>query len=82
MLVAVPGDAEVPTLVTYDYTEIGSLEGCNDGNADVKFYGWLLVAILGLVVGIKLLTDGLTELGFWDGTLFGTTLGSIPTWCI
>ena len=41
-----------------------------------------MVARLVLVVGLKIGTDGVTELGFLDDKLIGTTLGSIPTWCI
>ena len=54
------GSAESPTLGTYDDTELGSLEGFTDGTADVKSYGLLLVARLGLVYGLKIVTDGVT----------------------
>ena len=82
MLVTTFGDAEGPTLFTYKDIKIGSLEGFTDGTADGKFNGLLLVARLGLGVGLKLGTYVVTELCFWDGTLVGTTLGSITTWCI
>ena len=44
--------------------------------------GFFLGARLGLVDGLKLVTDEVTEIGFWDGKLIGTTLGAITTWCI
>ena len=82
MLVTTLGATEGPTLVTYYYTEIGSLEGFNDGTAYDKFDGWLLVARLGLVYILKLRIDEVTEQCFWFEKLIGATLGSITTWCI
>ena len=72
--------SEGPTLVTYDDTDIGRLKGFTDGTADVKLDGLFLVERLVLVDGLKLGTDGVAELGFWNGKMIGTTLGSIPTW--
>ena len=37
---------------------------------------------LGLVDGIKIDIEEVTELGFWDGKLLGTALGAITTWYI
>ena len=82
MLVTTLGADEGTTLVTYYYTEIGSLKGFNDGTVDETFDGLFMVARLGLVDEIKLGTDVVTKLCFWYGNLIGTTLGSITTWCI
>ena len=49
---------------------------------DGKFDGLLLGPRLGLLYGLKLGTDEVTELGLWDRGLIGTTLGEITTWCI
>ena len=57
MLDTTLGASEGPTLVTYDDTDIESLEGFADGTADVKLGGLLLVARLVLVDGIRLGTD-------------------------
>ena len=37
----------------------------------------MLGALLGSVDGIKLGANEWTELGFWDGRVFGTTLGAL-----
>ena len=58
------GDAEGPTLGTYDDTEIRSLEGFTDGTAYVKFCALLMGFILVLVDGIKIGTDKVIKLGF------------------
>ena len=75
-------DSEETTLGTNGGKQLGSLEGFTDVTADSKFEGLLLGSRLGLVNGIKLGTDKVTEIGLWDGELLGTRLGSITTWCI
>ena len=76
------GFDEGPTLVTYDDTELGSLEGFTDETSHGKFEGLLLGARIGLFNRLKLGTYKVTEICFWDGQLLGTTLGAITTWCI
>ena len=73
---------EGPTLGRYYGTEIGSLEGFADGNADVKFDGFLLGARPGLVYGLKIVSYKVTALGFWYVKLIVITLGVIRTLCI
>ena len=82
MLVKTLRTAEGPALGKYDDTELGSLEGFNDETAYGKLDGFLLVARTGLVDRLKLGTDLVTEICFWEGKLLGTTIGSIHTWRI
>ena len=51
-------------LGTYDGSEIGSLESLTNGTSNGKFDGLLLGSRLGLVDGLKMVTDKVTELGF------------------
>ena len=74
--------SEGPALGTYDDTELRSLEGFNDVTAYGKLDFLLMGARNGLLDGLKLGTDLVTEIGFWEGKLLGTTIGSILTWRI
>ena len=56
--------SEGPVLGTFDDTEIGSLESLTNGTSNGKFDGLLLGSRLGLVDGLKMVTDKVTELGF------------------
>ena len=64
-------------LGTYDYKEIGHLEGSNGGIPEGKFEVLLLGAWLGSVVGLVIGFNKGTVLGSWYWKALGTTLGDL-----
>ena len=55
---------------------LGLPECSADGTVDGKLESLLLGALLGSVDGLKLGANEWTGVAFWDGRVFGTTLGA------